>query len=170
MTALDIVIILVFIGSAAYGFWKGIVVQVGAIAAVVMGILACRLFGDEATRFLGGMLGSVSDSPELSHYIVSVTAYVVLFVLGYVLTRALASFVKTVVNALFMGAVDRILGALFSIFQWMLITSIVLNIWQIIDSSRNVVSLSSLAHGKIAQAILDLAPAVFGFEKFPNLF
>ncbi|MDE6810111.1 MAG: CvpA family protein [Muribaculaceae bacterium] len=170
MTALDIVIIAVLFGSAVYGFWKGIVVQVGAIAALVMGILACRLFGDDATRFLGRLLGSVADSPELSHYIITVTAYVILFVLGYVLTRALASFVKTVVNALFMGAVDRILGALFSIFQWMLVLSIVLNIWQIVDSSRNVISLSSLAHGRVAQAILDLAPAVFGFEKFPNLF
>ena len=170
MTALDIVIIAVLFGSAVYGFWKGIVVQVGAISALVMGILACRLFGDDATRFFGRLLGSVADSPELSHYIITVTAYVILFVLGYVLTRALASFVKTVVNALFMGAVDRILGALFSIFQWMLVLSIVLNIWQIVDSSRNVISLSSLAHGRVAQAILDLAPAVFGFEKFPNLF
>ncbi|MBD5198881.1 MAG: CvpA family protein [Bacteroidales bacterium] len=170
MATLDIIILAVFIGSAAYGFIKGIVVQIGAIAAVVFGILADRLFGDSATVFVGKILGNLSDSPALSHYITTVIAYVALFALVYLLTRALTRFVRTVVRALFMGTVDKALGALFSVFQWMLILSILLNLWQIADSSKNVVAMSRLAHGQVARAVLDLAPAVFGFDKFPNLF
>ncbi|MDE7155240.1 MAG: CvpA family protein [Muribaculaceae bacterium] len=170
MSTLDIIILAVLIGSAAYGFIKGIVVQVGAIAAVVFGILADRLFGDAATRFVGRLLGNLSDSPALSHYITTIIAYVALFALVYLLTRAMTHFVKTMVRSLFMGTLDRFLGALFSVFQWMLILSILLNVWQIADSSKNIVAMSNLGHGQVARAILDFAPAIFGIDKFPNLF
>lgn len=169
MGILDIIILAVFVVSAIYGFWRGVVVQVGALAAVVVGILACRLFGEWATSTLANILPTMSSSPELAHYTVAVIAYALLFVLGYVLTKVLANLVKTVAKALFMGAIDRLLGALFSVFQWMLVLSIALNICQIFTSHR-VISSSKLAGGKVAEAVMDLAPTVFGFSEFPKIF
>lgn len=170
MSILDIIIIIVFIASAAYGFWRGIVVQAGAIAGVITGILACRFLGPWATGFLSEILPELSSSPALALYINSVIANVVLFVVGYTLVRIIASMIKSVVHALFLGFVDRTLGALFSIFEWMLVLSLALNLWQAIDSRHNVVSSSTLANGKAAAAIMDLAPTVFGFAEMPKLF
>lgn len=166
MTVLDIVIIVVFLASAIYGLKKGIVVQVGAIAGVVFGIIACRVFGDPVAEYLKTILPLEGASPELAHYVVSVIAYVTLFVFGYVLIRIIASMIKKVAHAAFMGTIDRILGALFSIFQWMLIMSLVLNVWQMFLHSRTVVSYSTLGGGRVAQAIMDLAPLLFGFTEF----
>ena len=170
MSILDIVIIVVFVVSAVYGFWRGIVVQISAIAGVIVGILACRLFGPWATNLLTQILPPLSSSQSTAVYINSVIANVMLFILGNTLVRAFAHMVKTVVKALFLGVVDRMLGALFSIFEWMLILSIILNMWQAVDSTRNVTSYSTLADGKAAAAVIDLAPTVFGFTSLPKIF
>lgn len=170
MTVLDIVILAVFIGSAVYGLWRGLVVQIGAIAGIVVGILACRLFGEWGTGVVSSIMPQLSDSASTAMYINSVIANIILFVLGYSLVRILASVVKTVAHALFLGAVDRILGALFSVFQWMLVLSIVLNVWQMFASGKSVASYSTLAGGKAAAAVEGLAPTVLGFAPFPQIF
>lgn len=169
MEILDIVILAVFAGSLIYGAWRGLVVQMGAIAGVVVGILFCRLFGEWGAGVVGSALPSLSSSPEIAGYINSVIANVILFAVGYVTTRLLALLVKAVVEAVFMGVVDRILGALFSIFEWMLVLSLALNLWQAF-SSTSVIAGSRLAGGKAAAAVIDLAPTVFGFKDAPGLF
>ena len=39
MTSLDIIILLVAAGSLAYGWWRGIIVQAGALGAVLFAVL-----------------------------------------------------------------------------------------------------------------------------------
>ncbi len=169
MEILDIVILVVFVGALVYGAWRGLVVQIGAIAGVVVGILFCRLFGDWGTETVGVVMPALNSSPRIAHYINSVIANVVLFAAGYVMTRLLAMMVKAVVEAVFMGVVDRILGALFSVFEWMLVLSLALNMWQAF-SDTSVIGGSTLAGGKAAVAVFDLAPTVFGFKDAPGLF
>lgn len=162
MATLDIIILVVFGCSLIYGFWRGLTVQFGSLLGLLLGILACRLFGDWGSSVVYSWMPHTSDSPAVAHYVSSVIANVILFLAGYFLTRAVASAVKAVVDALFMGGIDRILGALFAAFMWLLVLSIVLNVWQMF-SSGSVIAGCRLAHGLAAKAVLDLAPAVFGF-------
>ncbi|MDE6082185.1 MAG: hypothetical protein K2F70_07945, partial [Muribaculaceae bacterium] len=55
------------------------------------------------------------------------------------------------------------LGALFSIFQWMLVLSILMNICMIIFKF-NVLVYARLAHGAVGRAVAELAPLVFGYS------
>ena len=162
MGILDIIILLTLILSGAYGCWKGIVIQMGALAGVVMGILACRIFGRWLTEFLQIHCFSM-DVQQTEHYICLVVAYVVLFILGYVITRTLAQLVKTVAKSLNLTVIDRILGAIFSIFQWMLVISIMINILVVVFN-YNVLAYATLAGGRIGRAVADLAPVVFGYS------
>ncbi|MDE6081528.1 MAG: CvpA family protein, partial [Muribaculaceae bacterium] len=100
MGILDIIILLTLIISGGYGCWKGIVVQIGSLAGVVVGILACRLFGVWLTDFLHVHLFSGVGDANTVHYISLVVAYVTLFVVGYAITRLLARLVQTVAKSL----------------------------------------------------------------------
>lgn len=46
---LDIVIIVIFAVSAIMGYRKGLIGQIGSVAAIIIGILACRMFGPQVT-------------------------------------------------------------------------------------------------------------------------
>ena len=155
MTTLDVLILIVFVASVAVGFWKGIIVQVGAVGALVFAVVLCRLGGAWLASVIAG-----NDAPgELD----TVVAKVILFIAGYLSVRVVASLCKKATHALSLGALDRLGGVVFSVFQWMLVLSLLINLWLVIKPEPPIEQLSTLANGHAAPAIVRLAPAVLGW-------
>lgn len=168
MSAIDILIIIVFIGAVIYGYWKGVIVQIGSLAGILLGILACRLFGPWLTEVFGGATGG-SDSIDMG-YINSVIANVILFLLGFISAKLVARLIKTVTTAVKLSLVDKLLGVIFCMFEWFLVLSILLNVWQVLRPGIDITSSSTLGKGRAAQAVMDIAPAVLGTETAKALF
>lgn len=163
MTAIDILILLIFIVSIAYGLRRGFITQLGSVGGVLVGILACRLFSDTVTDFFAG-----SDPDANDLYVSGVFACVLLFIVGYIAARLVARLVKTVTNSLHLTVFDRVAGALFSLFEWFLVFSLLLNIWQAFRPDIDITSGSRLAGGRAAKAVVDFAPKVLGSETFKD--
>lgn len=161
MTAIDILILLIFIVSIIYGLRRGFIMQLGSVGGVLVGIVACRIFSESVTRFFAG------DSPDANDmYVSGVFACVLLFIVGYIAARLVARLVETVTNTLHLTVFDRIAGALFSLFEWFLVFSLLLNIWQAFRPDIDITSGSRLAGGRAAAAVVDFAPKVLGSETF----
>lgn len=167
MNTLDIIILIVFAVSILYGLRRGVIAQLGSVGGVIVGVIACRAFGDSAAIVTGRLLGSATDT---SCYVNSVIANVALFIAGFLLTRLIAKMLKGIVHALCLGIIDRIAGALFSLFAWFLAFSIALNLWQVITPDKDITTSSKLSDGKAAKAIIDLAPKLLGGETAAQLF
>lgn len=155
MTTLDVLILVVFLASVIYGFSKGVIVQVGAVAAILFAVVVCRLGG----AWLAGVIAG-GDAVSLTDLVI---AKVILFIIGYLSVRIVAGLLKKATHALQLGVLDRIGGALFSLFQWMLVLSLLLNLWLVIKPEPGIGQLSTLAGGHAGPAILHLAPAVLGW-------
>lgn len=168
MSAIDIIIIVVFIGAVIYGYWKGVIVQIGSLAGILLGILACRLFGPWLADLLGGATGE-SQSLDMS-YVNGVVANVILFILGFICAKLVARIIKTVTTAVKLSLVDKLLGVIFCLFEWFLILSILLNVWQVLRPGTNIIASSTLGNGRAARAVIDLAPAVLGTETATAIF
>lgn len=163
MAALDILILLIFIVSVVYGLRRGVITQLGSVGGVIVGIIACRLFSGSVTRLFAG---SNPDANDL--YVSGVFASVLLFIVGFIAARLVAGLIKTVTHSLHLTVIDRIAGALFSLFEWFLIFSLLLNIWQAFRPDIDITSNSRLADGRAARAVVDFAPKVLGSETFKD--
>lgn len=163
MAALDILILLIFIVSIVYGLRRGIITQLGSVGGVIVGIIACRLFSGSVTRLFAG---SNPDANDL--YVSGVFASVLIFLVGFIAARLVASLIKTVTHSLHLTVIDRVGGTLFSIFEWFLIFSLLLNIWQAFRPDIDITSNSRLADGRAARAVVDFAPKVLGSETFKD--
>lgn len=168
MSIIDIIIIIVFIGAVIYGYWKGIIVQIGSLAGILLGILACRLFGPWLTDVLGGATGG-SDAIDM-HYVNGVVANVILFLLGFISAKLVARVIKSMTTAVKLSFIDKLLGVIFCLFEWFLILSILLNVWQVLRPGTDITSSSTLGKGRAAKAIVDLAPAVLGTDSATAIF
>lgn len=170
MSPIDILIILIFIAAAVYGWWRGIIVQMGSVAGLLLGILLCRLFGNGfAGILLSIFAGDPPHEPD-SIYVSGVAANVVLFILGFVAAKLVARVIKAVSQAARLSLIDKLCGVLFAIFEWFLIFSILLNIWQAFRPDKPLLSESSLGNGRAAHAIMNLAPNVLGNETVKTIF
>lgn len=155
MTVLDVIILIVLVGSLAYGFWKGMIVQAGALAGILLGILACRTLGLPLARVIA--TDGAVDNVDL------IVAKVILFVIAYLGVRFFASLLKRITHALAMGALDRLAGMVFSFFQWMLVLSILLNLWFMLKPTPTVAQMTTLGNGHLGIWIVSLAPKVLGW-------
>lgn len=156
MTTLDICLLIVFVVSVVLGFRKGMIVQAGSLGGIIFGVVLCHLFGDDCAAFIAG-------KGEVPSYIDSVLANIIVFIAGYLSVRVVAHFCKQLTHALALGGLDRLGGAVFSLFQWMLVLSILLNLWQMVKPSTNFLTMSTLGNGHAIEAVMGLAPGLLGW-------
>lgn len=155
MTTLDVLIIVVAAAAAIVGWWKGVIVQAGSVGAVVAAVLLSRIGGDALARVIAGD-GEISTVDVI-------LAKVILFIAGYLGVRVLARLFKKATHAVKLGIFDRLGGVAFSLFEWMLLLSLFLNLWLVIKPDTSIASLSTIGNGSVALYIVDLAPAVLGW-------
>ncbi len=162
MSVIDIIILIIFVGAIIYGLYRGVIAQLGSLGGILLGIFACRLFGDYATEVMSNILPVMTSDAETTAYVNSIIGNVLLFIVVYVLASLIAKLMRKITHALCLGLIDRLIGAVFCIFKWFFVFSIVLNLWQVLSPETNVVRMSTLADGIAIQTIIDLAPTLFG--------
>lgn len=161
MTTLDIIILIVFAGSVLIGFRSGLLKQVGSLGGLVAGIVLCRLGSAWLSTVIAGH--EANGDPSAPTYTDIVLAHLILFIAGFCCVKTVAHFCRQLTHALSLGIVDRLGGVLFCLFEWMLVLSLILNLWLIIKPQISIAAMSTLANGHAAPAIVALAPKVLGW-------
>ncbi len=155
---LDILIIAVFIASAVMGYRKGLIGQIGSVAAIIIGILACRMFGPQAAA----MITPTGEENSVSHYSTTLLAYGGVYIVAYYAVILVARMLRTVTHTLLLGPLDRIAGAAVSVIKWFMAVSVVLNLYIAIFPATDLAAKSNLDHGRPVKWIIELAPAAWG--------
>ncbi len=105
MTWLDYAVIGVFAASLGLGAWRGLVREVISILGWVIAFLAANLFAGP----LGAAMPQAIPTPELR----VAAAFVAVFAGSLVVTTLVGLLLSKIVNAVGLGGLDRLLGALF---------------------------------------------------------
>lgn len=158
VSAIDIILTCVLLGSIAYGVWKGLIRQVASLGGIVLGLVACRIFGSQAGATLTEMF------PGTFHSTVSaaIVGNVLLFILVWLTVSVIASMLHKVTHALMFGWLDHLLGSVFALFKWLLVLSILLNLWHIVAPESSIFKTSVLMDGDMLPWVMKIAPTMFG--------
>lgn len=122
MSVIDIVLLVIAIIALVSGGIRGFIAQIGSLAGLILGVICCRFFGAEICQ----VIGTANSAHPL---IYRVLTYTVVFLLVYISSIIIAKLIRKVVNSFKLGFIDRIIGALFRLFLWSVLISIVLNIY-----------------------------------------
>ncbi|MCM1110732.1 MAG: CvpA family protein [Clostridium sp.] len=161
MSAIDIVILIVFAAAAVFGFISGAVRQIGSFAGLVGGYIASRAFGDRVGLWLIDGRGpdeASGLSPQMAGILGAIIVFVAVFVGCFIVARLLRGFVSLTG----LGMLDRAGGAAISVLKWFFAMSIVLNLWRIISPGSAIFTNSSIADGKVLEIIIAMFPWVMG--------
>lgn len=162
MTALDIIIIGVFIASAVMGFRKGLIAQIGSVAAILIGIIACRIFGAQVTEIIVPAQATGEDVDTMSRWGATILAYACLYIVAYYAVILVARLLKLVTHTLLLGPLDSIAGAAVSVAKWFMAVSVAVNIYIIIFPGTDLTSAAKVCGSRPVAWIIDLAPTVWG--------
>jgi membrane protein required for colicin V production len=145
MDAIDIFLLVIIAAGAILGYRRGLVMQIGHIAGVIGSVVICRLFG-----------GVVADLFGAESATAVAMAYIATFVVGYLAAYMLSRTLDNVLHALNLGIVDHLAGAVFKVLQYMLVVSVMFQLWFAINPSEREEVCSVPWHA----AVVELAPTV----------
>lgn len=123
MSSFDIFVLILVIVAAFIGWRQGLLHQVGRLAGIILGIAACRIFG---ARVAEAVVAAESSDGDRIMY--TILAYIGLFVVVYFFVTLVARMFKAVLDAIKIGVLNNLAGAVFNVAEWVFMFSLLLNL------------------------------------------
>lgn len=160
MAAIDIILLLIFIVAAWLGFRKGFITQLGSVAAIVVAIIACRMFGTTVEQAFFNHHPDWQTGSSISHYAVSILANGLIYIVVYYAVILVSRLLHRVSHVVLLGPLDHMAGAAFSVAKYGLLVSLLLNLYIVFFPATDLVAKSRIAKGRAVEVVIGFAPWV----------
>lgn len=166
MNILDIVLGILLLIGLIRGFQKGFIVELSGMVALILGIYGGLEYGYVAEAYLEKWTDWTSSNIEI-------TGFFIMFILILLGVSIAAKILTSIIHAIALGLINRILGAVFGVVKTGLIIFILLLIFEYINANGRFVSESQLHDSSIISIIREvsstLIPSLEDFLKQKEL-
>lgn len=107
MNNLDIILIIALFIGFAVGYFKGLISQLTFGAGIIIGLLQAIFFYPSAAQ-------KIAEATEWNDILCKVLAFTGIIIAVVLIFKIIGWLLSTLLKALFLGFIDKILGALFS--------------------------------------------------------
>ena len=159
MQPIDYVFLLLILIAFVRGMINGLLKEIASLLAIVLGIIAGRLLGEEVSLLLTEWFG-------WSKTVVSICAFVIIFLVVAIGLHCLAFLLKKILNALNINWLNRLAGGLFGAFKIAVIVSLVLNLCGYVDKYVVVFKPETKEVSVLYYPIEKLVPTLMPLLKF----
>lgn len=156
MNYIDIILLLLLLFAAINGLRNGVIAEAVSFAALIFGIWGAIKFSGITADFLVENLNMQSEHT-------GIISFVATFLIIVMLVYMIGSLVKKLVGMVLPGIIDHIAGLIFGIVKSALILSVVLIIFDKIDTSVNILSDDAKAKSRLYEPVRRFAPSIFPF-------
>lgn len=160
MNYFDIVIGVILIFALVKGFKNGLVIELAALAALVLGLLGAVHFSDITESYL---------APYLESNYIGIIAFVITFVGIVIGVHLVARGIDKLIKAVALGPVNRIMGALFSLLKYAFIVSVLLAVVNGLERNFSFLPEEQQERSMLFEPIASIAPSVFPYLKFDTV-
>ncbi|WP_034042618.1 CvpA family protein [Wocania ichthyoenteri] len=154
MNVIDIVLAALILFGLIRGFMKGLFVEVASLIALIAGVYGAIHFSNFAADFL-------QSKVDWNEKTINITAFAVTFVI-IVLAIALAGKALTkLADFAALGIINKFLGGVFGALKIALILSVVLNIFDKMNSTITFVDKKDINDTVLYKPVKSLIPTIF---------
>lgn len=162
MNVLDIVLGILLLIGLVRGFQKGFIIELSGIIALILGIYGGLEYGYMAESYLEKWTDWTSSNIEI-------TGFFIMFILILLGVSIAAKILTSIIHAIALGLINRILGAVFGVVKTALIIFILLLIFEYINANGRFVSESKLNDSLIISMIREISSTLLpSLEEFLN--
>lgn len=126
MSYLDIIILLPIVFGIIRGVMRGVVAEAFAIVGIILGILVARIYAGDVAEWLANIS---SWNINLLRPIASFS----IFLLVALACKLAAHVLTKLIKLISLGWVNRLVGALFGAFKWILIVAVIIACVDLLD-------------------------------------
>lgn len=162
MNYIDVLIIILFIWALYRGFSKGLVIMVSAFIALIIGIWGAVKFSDLVGKWL-------TDTLNVSTPYLNLVSFTITFIAIVIIINIAAFLLSRLLDAIALGLVNRLLGALFSLLTMGLFISVIFVILNAFDERHKFLPEEQVANSQLYEPVANFAPSIFPFLRFENI-
>lgn len=153
MSVIDIVLAALLLFGLVRGFMKGLFVEIASLVALVAGVYGAIHFSHFAGSFL-------ENKTEWSEQTINITAFAITFVVIIVVISIAGKALTKLASFAALGILNRLLGAVFGVLKVGLILSVLLIIFNTMNSTLPFLSEEELEDSLLYEPVKSLAPLV----------
>jgi membrane protein required for colicin V production len=154
MNSLDFYLLIPIIIGFVFGLFKGLIKELTSLAAIVLGIYGAKLLAPKAYHIL-------ILTFEVSETIAKPLSYLVLFIMIVIGMLLLAKMLDKVFESLALGGLNKLLGGIFGALKYALIVSVLLTVFDSIDSRFSILSRETKETSIGYKPLISLAPELW---------
>lgn len=154
MNWIDLIIVVILIIAIIRGFTDGLVREVAALAALILGIWG-------AIKFSSFTAGKLYEWFDMSGQYVGIIAFIITFGVIVIIIHFIGIIADKIIDAASLGFMNRLLGMVFGFFKSVLILSVFFAILNAIDARRPFLPEQAIGQSRFYNPVADIAPAIF---------
>lgn len=158
MNSLDIFILIPISIGFVFGFFKGLVKELTSIAAIFLGIFFSKILSPWLSQIL-------VKSWDFSAKIAQPIAYLVIFIAVVIVLLMLARTLDKLFESMSLGGLNKLLGGVFGGLKYALILSVLLNVFEVVDSKFNFVAPETKSSSLVYMPLIHLGPKLWDDAK-----
>ncbi len=157
MNYFDVVVGIILILAIVRGYRNGLIIEFASLAALVLGVLGAIKFSSITGSWL---------SQYWSGSYIGIVSFILTFIGIVILVHLVAKGVDKLVQAIALGMINRMLGAVFSFIKIAFIVSVIMAVFASFDRTFNLIPQETRESSKLYEPLSEFAPRVFPYLKF----
>ena len=153
MQIVDIIMLGLVVLMTIWGLVRGLMRQIGDLAALILGVVGANLWGNNITTLL-------LEHAGWSLIVCQLVSYISLFLAIYIIVRIVVACIKSLTQLVRLGWIDSIAGGLFGAFKAILFVSILLNLAMLVSKDADIWKSPTFTNAICYEAVRDFAPHV----------
>ena len=153
MEVLDIILLVLFIPGIIHGLVKGLITQVVSLLSVFVGAIVAGRFAPELTPVVLLQTGG-------EERVVYILCFIVIFLACALVMALVGHLITKLFKIATLGWLNRLLGAVFSIFTTAIILGLLICAFEGLNASWEIVEPEKLEGYKVYPRLRDLASAI----------
>ena len=143
MNTLDLMILLVLVGGMIHGFSTGLIKQVASLAGLVIAFIV-------SVQLMHPVGGAAADSLGISSEIAPLVGFVLVFLGVQLVVFALAKTVESLVGALHLTGINRLLGGALGAFKAALLASVLFLVLRYVELPSQELQQDSMLYPSVS--------------------
>ena len=158
MNSLDLFLLIPIALGFISGLFKGLVSELTSLAAIVLGIFGAKLFAPIVSNIL---IKSFDFSPKTAHPL----SYLLIFIAIAISMLMLAKMLDKMFDSMSLGGLNKLFGAVFGALKYALIISVLLNVFDAVDSKFSILKKETKENSIAYKPLLKFGPALWDETK-----
>jgi len=154
MGTFDIIILVCFLPAIYLGIKNGLVKQLISLCVIFFGIKLSLQFSEPVAAWL-------IEHFEMKEFVGKLISFIVIFLVVCIVFSLIGKIIEKIIQITLLGWLDKLLGIVLSIAVFALAISVLIYLFDLVNSNLQLVEQAKIAESKFYPHLLNLAKEAF---------